>query len=95
MTDTIEQIRKCSTCEVKKPLTDFNNDNKCCKICLQKQKEYYERNKEYKKEYGKEYRQWRYECPYCKVMVTFHHKARHERTKKHLKHMNIVNETEQ
>ena len=57
MSDTVEEIRKCSTCEVKKPLTDFNGDNKCCKRCLQKQKEYYEENRETIKQVRKEYRE--------------------------------------
>ena len=57
MTDTIEEIRKCSTCEVKKPLTDFNGGNKCCKKCLEKQKEYYDKNREEILEVRKQYRE--------------------------------------
>ena len=101
--------RTCSWCKKSSPDVEFTDNRKLCNGCGEKSrekhrqnrekerqqaKEYYERNKEYKKEYNKEYRQWRYECPCCKVMVTFHHKARHERTKKHLNNMNIVHETE-
>ena len=91
--------KQCSKCKVFQLLEKFNEGRKQCNVCLenklryreahkeqiqQKAKEYYEQNKEHKQAYRKEYNQRKIECQYCRCMVSPQHKAKHERTNKHI-----------
>lgn len=47
-------------------------------------KEYRINNKELVKEYKKEYNQRKFTCDCCKIELSLHHKARHEKSKTHI-----------
>ena len=91
--------KQCSKCKVFQLLEKFNEGRKQCNVCLenklryreahkeqiqQKAKVYYEQNKEHRQAYRKEYIQRKIECQYCRCMVSPQHKAKHERTNKHI-----------
>ena len=79
-----EERKQCNLCLGSKQR--YRERNK--ETLSQKAKEYHENNKEhkqqYQKEHSKEYNLRKIECQYCRCMVSLSHKAKHERTKKHI-----------
>ena len=90
----------CKRCNSTKAVEEFNDVNKYCLRCLEKNREkhfknrdkrlemnkkWYAEHKEEKKAYRKEYNQRERECEVCECKIKMNGWAKHLKTQKHIK----------
>ena len=81
----------CSHCKVHRKIELFSENHKTCDLCREKTKIYSQtwrdNHKEEISEINKEYGMNIFVCSVCDCEVRLKHKARHEKTKKHIENL--------